>query len=330
MIRISVYGYDMSSKSILALGGAHLDRRARISGETVAGASNPGSWHEEAGGGVFNAARNLARLGHRVTLVAPRGGDSDGERVSIAANDAGVIDRPFTFLDRRTPSYTAILEQDGNLVIGIADMDLYKLFTPRRLLVRAVRDAISASDFLLTDANLPAETLAALGEVAVRNGIPLAAIAISPAKVVRLKPVLPHFRYIFMNAAEAHALSGSEAKDWRDWPSIMRDTGLEGGVITRGQRPAIAWSGEQSAFLQPASVTEIADVTGAGDGFAAGFLHAIINGCGLTDALRHAGALARLTLESQQATCETLTPVMLQEALALAGQAELLKEAIRT
>jgi hypothetical protein len=50
----------------------------------------------------------------------------------------------------------------------------------------------------------------------------------------------------------------------------------------------------------------------------------------LTDALRHAGALARLTLESQQATCETLTPVMLQEALALAGQAELLKEAIRT
>lgn len=53
-----------------------------------------------------------------------------GEAVAEAARQAGVEDTPFTFLDRRTPSYTAILERDGNLVIALADMDLYKLFTP--------------------------------------------------------------------------------------------------------------------------------------------------------------------------------------------------------
>ena len=83
--------------SILVLGGAHIDRRGRISGETAPGASNPGAWKEEAGGGGFNAARNLARLGHRVTLISPRGGDAEGEAVEIAAEAAGVIDRPFTF-----------------------------------------------------------------------------------------------------------------------------------------------------------------------------------------------------------------------------------------
>jgi sugar/nucleoside kinase (ribokinase family) len=39
----------------------------------------------KAGGGVFNAARNLSRLGHQVTLVAPRGGDAAAEAVARAA-----------------------------------------------------------------------------------------------------------------------------------------------------------------------------------------------------------------------------------------------------
>ena len=38
---------------------------------------------------------------------------------------AGVIDRPFTFLDRRTPSYTAIMERDGNLVIALASLSAH-------------------------------------------------------------------------------------------------------------------------------------------------------------------------------------------------------------
>ena len=49
-----------------------------------------------------------------------------------------------------------------NLVIALADMELYRLFSPRRLQQRAMREAVAAAGFMLTDANLPAETLAAL------------------------------------------------------------------------------------------------------------------------------------------------------------------------
>lgn len=169
-------------KKILVLGGAHIDRRGMIETETAPGASNPGSWMEEAGGGGFNAARNLSRLGFAVRIIAPRGGDVTGEAVAEAARQAGVEDTPFVFLDRRTPSYTAILERDGNLVIALADMDLYKLFSPRRLKVRAVREAITASDLLLCDANLPEDTLKALGLIARACQKPLAAIAIRPPR----------------------------------------------------------------------------------------------------------------------------------------------------
>jgi hypothetical protein len=110
---------------ILAIGGAHIDRTGRLSSPHRPGASNPGHWESTPGGGVFNAARNLARLGHRVALVSPRGGDAAAGQVAAAAREAGIEDCPLTFLDRATPSYTSILEPDGNLVTALADMALY-------------------------------------------------------------------------------------------------------------------------------------------------------------------------------------------------------------
>ena len=62
----------MTGKTILVMGGAHVDRRGRIAGDTAPGASNPGSWFVEAGGGAFNAARNLARGGSRAALCRRR------------------------------------------------------------------------------------------------------------------------------------------------------------------------------------------------------------------------------------------------------------------
>jgi pseudouridine kinase len=309
--------------AILVLGGAHIDRRGRIAGETAPGASNPGTWREEAGGGGFNAARNLARLGHRVTLISPRGGDAEGEAVSIAAEAAGVSDRPFTFLDRRTPTYTAVLERNGELVIALADMELYRMFVPRRLMVRQVRDAIDAADFLLTDANLPAETLATLGGMAKERGKPLAGIGISPAKVVRYAGRLALFDYLFMNEAEARALAGLAPEDFRAWPTIFARAGLKGGAITRGAREAIAWGDGTAAILAPPPLQSVGDVTGAGDGFAAGFLHARLEGQPLAGAIMAGTAAARIALASEMATAEEMSREMLAHVLALVPSAEI-------
>ncbi|PZU71612.1 MAG: carbohydrate kinase [Rhizobium sp.] len=311
-------------KKILVLGGAHIDRRGMIETETAPGASNPGSWMEEAGGGGFNAARNLSRLGFQVRIIAPRGGDVTGEAVAEAARQAGVEDTPFTFLDRRTPSYTAILERDGNLVIALADMDLYKLFTPRRLKVRAVREAITASDILLCDANLPEDTLAALGLVARACEKPLAAIAISPAKAVKLKAALADIDILFMNEAEARALTGETAADVRDWPDILRKAGLSGGVVTRGASEVVAFDGNEKAILHPPLIREVKDVTGAGDAMASGYLTAIAEGKTIAEALRRGAAAAAITVQSPFATAHDLSKDSVEAMLGLVPQAEML------
>ncbi|OBZ92389.1 carbohydrate kinase [Pararhizobium polonicum] len=314
----------MTGRTVSIFGGAHIDRRARISGVTAPGSSNPGTWFEEAGGGGFNAARNLARLGLEVRMISPRGGDAAGETVALAATAAGVIDCPFIFLDRQTPSYTAILENDGNLVIALADMDLYRLFSPRRLQQRAMREIVSESDLIVTDANLPQETLASLIGRATQESKPVAAIAISPAKVVRLAASLSGLSFLFMNEAEARALTGSDGADAAEWPALLRAAGLSGGVITRGGKPAIAFQGGQTVTVAPPTLDTLGDVTGAGDALAAGFLSAFLRGEPLDLCLRCGVAAAGITVRSPLAVSEKMSLGMLEEAIRLVPPAEIL------
>lgn len=314
----------MTGRTILVMGGAHVDRRGRIAGETAPGASNPGAWFIEAGGGAFNAARNLARLGHGVRLISPRGGDADGAIVAAAAEAAGVEDTPFTFLDRATPSYTAIIERDGNLVIALADMELYRLFSPRRLQQRATREAIAASGLILTDANLPPETLLAMVDAAKADSVPVAGIAISPAKVVRFRQCLPSLAFLFMNEAEASTLTGTIPEEPAEWADALRAAGLSAGVVTRGGRGVVAFDEKRTALVVPPAIPALGDVTGAGDSLASGFLHAWIDGADIGEALRHGVAAAAITVRSPLAVAEEMSQAALASALSLVPEAEIL------
>ncbi|MCD2175274.1 carbohydrate kinase family protein [Rhizobium sp. C4] len=313
----------MSGARIVVIGGAHVDRRGRIFGTTRPGASNPGEWFEEAGGGGFNAARALSLLGHDVTMVSVAGGDSGASLVEAAAARTGVKLNGFTFLDRQTPSYTAILEADGNLVIALADMALYDLMTARRLKVNWLRETLENADFILCDANLPAETITMLTADASARAIPIGAIGISPAKIVRLAPSLSALDFVFMNEAEARVLAGSDSEA-QDWPKRLAERGLKGGAITRGMKPAVLWRDGAAVELAPPAVETIGDVTGAGDAFAAGAIDAFLAGGQNSDMIRQATALARLTVLSPLAVAENVNRQSLSEMLALVPQPEML------
>lgn len=310
-----------SSKSahILAIGGAHIDRRGQISGPYVPAASNPGRMRDDVGGGVFNALRNAVQRGVSASLLSVRGGDSGADSVAQAIAEAGITDISAVFLDRSTPSYTALIDRAGELIAGFADMELYEQVFPKQMRRAKVREAIDAADAVLCDANLPAAALERLADLAQPK--PLFAIAISPAKVMRLKPVMDKLSVLFMNRRETVALTGLDQNaDEEAIVAGLRRTGLKAGVITSGDRPVLAFDEEDVFTIAPPAPRHVADVTGAGDALAGATVAALLRGLTLHSALREGVAAAILAIESRCAVPD-LTATAFGEALALVPEA---------
>jgi sugar/nucleoside kinase (ribokinase family) len=310
----------MKKPKLFAAGGAHIDRRGRIDGPYIPGASNPGTMREEAGGGGFNALRNAVRRGCAGALLSVRGGDMAGEAVARAIRDAGIADLSATFLDRATPSYTAFVETNGDVVAGLADMGLYDLAFAKLIRRRAVRDAIAEADAVLCDANLPEPALERLAGLAAEK--PIFAVAISPAKAVRLWPILTRIACLFMNRREAAALSGGRS----DVDPAMRvrthaASGLTSGVISAGRESTFGFDAGDVFKIEPPSPRRTADSTGAGDALAGATVAALAHGKELREAVRAGLAAALLTIETDTVVAdydeETFT-----EALALVPEAK--------
>ena len=276
----------------LLFGAAHVDRRAKADGPFHPGASNPGVLADSPGGSAFNAAVALQALGCSVAFLGARGGDDDGRRIAAEIDACGLRDLSATFLDRKTPTYTAVIDDHGELVAGIADMALYELLGPKLLKRRNVRDAIAAAEALIIDANLPSETIVAALEAA--GARPVAAIGVSPAKVRRLLPVLPQLSALFLSRAEAAALvEVTAATNLRLIAELLAELGTRRAVISDGALEAAVLDAGKLVFQRP-PVVRPADVTGAGDTLAAVASAAHLQGTSFLDSARRGIAAASL------------------------------------
>ncbi len=305
----------MTGPKLLAIGGAHIDRRGQVSGTYVPGASNPGTMSEDVGGGVFNALRNAVQRGVTASLLSVRGGDAAGDNVTRAIATAGIEDLSAVFLDRASPSYTALVDRDGEVIAGLADMGLYDLAFAKQMRRSKTREAAAGADAILTDANLPAEALARVAALA--PGKPLFAIAISPAKVVRLSDILQGVTCLFMNMREAAGLSGlGPQASAAALAGKLREFGLGCGVITAGSGAVTGFDRDGTFAVMPPAVEGMADTTGAGDALAGVTIAVMLAGKPFRQALRAGIAAAVLTVASPFAVAR-ISDKALARALAL-------------
>jgi sugar/nucleoside kinase (ribokinase family) len=288
------------SRIILGIGGAHIDRRGRIAVDFVPGASNPGTMREDVGGGTFNALRNAARRGVEGWMMSVRGGDAAGETVARAIATAGIRDLSVTFLDRATPSYTALLDRSGDVIAALADMGLYDLAFAKQLRRASVREAVRTADALFCDANLSADALARIPKLTA--GKPIFAIAISPAKAARLAGVLGDLACLFLNTREAAALTGlGRDANALDMLGRLRGLGISRAVLSGGANAVLAFEGNEAFAIKPPAPRNITDVTGAGDALAGACAAALMRGLPFVQAVREGMAAALLALESAEA-----------------------------
>jgi pseudouridine kinase len=266
----------------------------------VLGTSNPGTVYSDFGGVARNVAQSLANLQCRVLLCSRVGDDEAGRQVLSQSIDTTLVTISHS---RPTASYTAVLESNGELVLGVADMDVYDEVTPD-VLAAALPTLRTASHWFL-DTNLPGDTIAWLLDAA--GPIPVAVDAISVAKSRRLLPLLARITYFFCNLAQAGALAGNVFTDPGGAARALRLLGAVSGIVSAGPRGIAVYDSEGVTPL-PALPAVPRDVTGAGDALVAGTLYGLARQLDLRAAARLGLAAAAITVESPSSAAPQLTP----------------------
>ena len=294
---------------VLAIGGAAVDHIFRIVGDTVPGTSNPSVSHVGFGGVARNVAEILARLGVAVDLVTVVGKDDAGRALRENLNAHGIGDRAVTALaGRRTATYCAVVDCQGDLVLGLADMDIFGAMGAAFL--TASDAAIAGADWVYCDCNLPADGLAVALSRAADHGTPVAVDLVSVSKASRLPQDLSAIALLVCNLDEAAAVVGDAGSDPAALANALHRRGAGLVAITRGADGVLVTDGATIVEL-PAATARPVDVTGAGDAFFATMLAGLMAGLDPVDAARRGTVAAAVTVEWEGSVYRELTSALL-------------------
>jgi pseudouridine kinase len=294
-------GYVMPAATrAVCIGGAVLDRKYHARQDLVLGTSNPVDSTRSMGGVARNVAENLSRLGTDTAFISVVGDDEGGRTLLSSMRERGIdVSQVIVSPERPTAEYAAILDRNGDLMLGIADMGIFDLFRPEHL--DRAWPHLAAASWVFSDCNPPAEMLGALITRARDARFRLAIDAVSTTKAARLPQDLTGIDMLFMNLDEANAVlkrQGHAATDDVGKAALgLQKSGAREAIVTMGA-DGIAVAGPEGVRIFPAVKAASIDMTGAGDAMIAATLHRVIAGDDIYTAARIGSLLGALTTES--------------------------------
>ncbi|MFB2514670.1 MULTISPECIES: carbohydrate kinase [unclassified Lysinibacillus] len=265
---------------IICIGGANLDRKFHVKGNVQFGTSNPASSSFSVGGVGRNIAENLGRLNHQVTLLTTAGKDADWQVIQEASESFMNLRYVEQLAEASTGSYTAIMDEQGELALAVANMEVYDLLLPS-LLKKHETMLVNAGCFIL-DLNCPKETVAYIQQVALARDIPLVIVPVSSPKMNRLPETLQGVTWFICNTDEAETIVGHKIENATHYEKALQQLlqlGAEHVIITAGSKGVYAASTTIAPCHVAAKVIDkIEDVTGAGDAFVSAVIHSWLTG----------------------------------------------------
>ncbi len=283
------------SASILVVGGANIDIKARIrSSVSHLSTSHPGSVWRTPGGVGRNIAVNLARLGATVHFLGAFGDDVDGRLLREDLAMCGVDAGPSQVIPgQSTGTYVAVLSPDGELVAAVADMSVMEELTPDHLAAQS--DLFSQCTVVCIDANLSEASLACALDLSTRYGARTVVEPVSVQKARKLRPLLEHMDTITPNRDELAAISGIPVESLEDVQRAAQavlDQGVQCVLVTLGKDGVMAFTRTDSKHY-PVIPAEVVDATGAGDAFTAGIVYGYHQDWPLAECVEYGQSLSR-------------------------------------
>lgn len=280
----------MTPARVTVFGAIALDIRLTAHSPLVAATSNPVTSRETPGGVGRNVAIAMARLGTQVSLASRIGDDAAGRALLADLDEEGIdIRHVGRTADAPTARYWAVLEPNGELAMGLAEMAVLDGLAPADL-DPATRQPAAA---WFIDANLPAVCIDHLLRHPARPSL-VAADTVSTTKAEKLRGRLAAVDLLFTNEAEAAVLAGKAD------PQLLFAQGAQAVVMGAGAAGLVLAEASGATRLAALDVVK-RDVTGAGDALAATTLVARLAGLELEAAARLGRLAAAAVLEQGEA-----------------------------
>ena len=207
---ISGKGYIIhTAPYVTVVGGVNMDIGGRPAAVPVMQDSNPGTVGMSLGGVGRNIAHNLSLLGVDTRMLTVFGDDLYAQKIAASCGELGIdISQSPVITGGRTSTYLFITDEQGDMMLAVSDMDIYRHLTPQMLAQR--QKLLCNSQVIVVDTNIPADSIAWLAEHA---GVPIFADPVSTAKAEKLRPVLGKLHTLKPNRIEAELLSGVSITD---------------------------------------------------------------------------------------------------------------------
>jgi pseudouridine kinase len=303
------------SQPVICIGGANIDRKFHVKEKAQLGTSNPSYTSQNAGGVARNIAENLGRLGMDVSLISTSGLDTDWSFIAESSSLYMNLDTVTQFPEKSTGSYTAVLDSNGELIIALADMEVYEAITPDLLLKHDT--LLSQAKCIMVDLNCPKETIQFLCHFAKNHTIPIVLIPVSSPKMSRLPDDLAGVTWLITNRDESETFFQTEIKNEEDWKKVLEKwltLGVSNVVVTNGKKGSMIGNKEEGIYHVPSiEINEIADVTGAGDAFSSAVIYSWLEGKTLFEIAKAGTINASKTLQSPYTVRQDLSAEQLQK-----------------
>ncbi|CAD2075690.1 ribokinase [Jeotgalicoccus meleagridis] len=289
----------MTKPKITIVGSLNMDlvvtaKRHPEIGETLTGQT----FSTLCGGKGANQAVAAARLGCDVTFIGKVGNDAFGEEMIENLRNEGINVDHIEKVDDT---------ESGIAMITVNPMDNTVIIVPgaNALMTKDVldahKDAILNSDIVVTQLEIPMETVDYLATICGENKIDL---VVNPAPAQRLTDnIIENSTYITPNQIELTQLADFH-------PGVLNNYAHK-FVVTSGSKGCY-YTVDAYKVTVPTRKADVVDTTGAGDCFNGAFVSHIARGQSLEDSCNFANVAASLSVEKfgAQAAMPTMDEVM--------------------
>lgn len=262
--------FVLMSKHVICIGAALVDELFHATNDILMATTSDATVTKTAGGVARNIAHQLALLGVPVHLMSVFGNDSDGNWLKEVCCNAGVqLDGSVT-VQGLTGKYTGILNTDGSLFTAFLTNAAIHLITPEHL--EQQKPLLQNASFILADANTSVESIEWLLRFSKETGIPFIIEPVSVPPASKLAQVdLSGLYMVTPNEDELPVMCTETIPSAKRQVDELLQRGIDHIWLHNGVHGSSIISKEKTVSLH-ASLVEVVDCTGAGDGSLSGFL----------------------------------------------------------